>query len=277
MSLEKLFGIKGKICVITGAAGLLAKAHISAVVEGGGIPVLLDKNGDALMLRLNSIKLAYPKAKTEHFIVDITDKKQLAKIAETLLKKYGHVDALINNVANNPKVESSSDNMISNSFCDFPLNIWEQDINVGLTGTFVITQIFCKIFESQKSGIIINVSSDYGLIAPDQRIYEVDGKNPKEQIKKPVTYSVVKHALIGFTKYLAAYYAQVGIRVNTLCPASIFNNQNEEFVAKVSKLIPLGRMSYVDEYVSTILYMLSDSCSYMTGATIVLDGGRTII
>ena len=277
MSLEKLFGIKGKVCVITGAAGLLAKAHITAVVEGGGVPVLLDINGDALTQRLNWIKSEYPKAKTEHFIVDITDKKQLKKIAEILQKKYGHVDALINNVANNPKVERSSDNMIANSFCDFPLDIWEQDIRVGLTGTFIITQVFCKIFESQKSGIIINVSSDYGLIAPDQRIYEAEGKSPEEQIKKPATYSVVKHALIGFTKYLAAYYANLGIRVNTLCPASIFNNQNEEFVTKVSKLIPLGRMSEVDEYVSTILYMLSDSCSYMTGATVVLDGGRTII
>ena len=277
MSLEKLFGIKDKVCVITGAAGLLAKAHISAVLEGGGVPVLLDINQDALEQRLYWIKSEYPEHSFEYFVADITNKQQLEKIGLDLLKKYGHVDALINNVANNPKVESKTDNMIFNSFCDFPLDIWEKDIRVGLTGTFIVTQVFCKIFEKQKSGIIINISSDYGLIAPDQRVYEVAGKSPDEQIKKPATYSVVKHALIGFTKYLAAYYANLGIRVNTLCPASIFNNQNAEFVAKVSKLIPLGRMSEVDEYVSTILYMLSSSCSYMTGATIVLDGGRTII
>lgn len=277
MSLEKLFGIKDKVCVITGAAGLLAKAHISAVLEGGGVPVLLDINQNALEQRLYWIKSEYPEHSFEYFVADINNKQQLEKIGLDLLKKYGHVDALINNVANNPKVESKTDNMIFNSFCDFPLDIWEKDIRVGLTGTFIVTQVFCKIFEKQKSGIIINISSDYGLIAPDQRVYEVAGKSPDEQIKKPATYSVLKHALIGFTKYLAAYYANLGIRVNTLCPASIFNNQNAEFVAKVSKLIPLGRMSEVDEYVSTILYMLSSSCSYMTGATIVLDGGRTII
>ena len=180
MSLEKLFGIKDKVCVITGAAGLLAKAHISAVLEGGGVPVLLDINQDALEQRLYWIKSEYPEHSFEYFVADITNKQQLEKIGLDLLKKYGHVDALINNVANNPKVESKTDNMIFNSFCDFPLDIWEKDIRVGLTGTFIVTQVFCKIFEKQKSGIIINISSDYGLIAPDQRVYEVAGKSPDE-------------------------------------------------------------------------------------------------
>ena len=130
--------------------------------------------------------------------------------------------------------------------------------------------------EKQGSGIVLNISSDYGLIAPDQRIYRKEGVPEEEQTVKPVSYSVVKHALIGLTKYLAVYWADKGIRVNTLGPASLENGQNEEFKEKISKLIPLGRMSRPDEYVCTILYMISAAATYMTGATVVLDGGRTI-
>lgn len=277
MSLEQLYGIKGKVCIITGGAGLLAEAHTTAVLEGGGIPVLLDINGEMLEKRKEKFLNLFPNSNIQTMIVDLSNVDQIKKSIKTIKEKNGHIDALINNVANNPKVEQQSKNMTFNSFVDFPIEIWEQDVSVGLTGTIAITQEVCKIFEKQKCGVIINISSDYGIISPDQRIYEVEGKQPHEQIKKPVSYSLIKHALIGFTKYLAAYYGSIGIRVNTLCPASIFNNQNQEFVDKISKLVPLGRMSRVEEYISTILYMLSDSCSYMTGATILIDGGRTII
>lgn len=277
MSLDKIFGIKGKVCIVTGGAGLLAEAHTMAILEGGGIPVLLDINGERLEERKASFSKLFPKSDIQTLVVDLSDINQIKSGVEVIKAKNGHIDALINNVANNPKVEQQSKNMEFNSFVDFPIEIWEQDVAVGLTGTIAITQEVCRVFEKQRSGVIINISSDYGIISPDQRIYEIEGKQPGEQVKKPVSYSLIKHALIGFTKYLASYYGSTGIRVNTLCPASIFNNQNQEFVDKISKLIPLGRMSRVDEYVSTILYMLSDSCSYMTGATILLDGGRTII
>jgi NAD(P)-dependent dehydrogenase (short-subunit alcohol dehydrogenase family) len=127
-----------------------------------------------------------------------------------------------------------------------------------------------------QTGIIINISSDYGIIAPNQSIYRRDGIPESHQIIKPVSYSVVKHGIMGLTKYLAVYWAKRGVRVNTLCPASLENGQNPEFVQKISELIPMGRMSRPDEYVGTVLYMLSDASSYMTGATVVLDGGRTI-
>lgn len=277
MSLDKIFGIKGKVCIVTGGAGLLAEAHTTAILEGGGIPVLLDINGEMLEKRKAIFSNFFPGSDIQTLVVDLSDINQIKNSVEIIKAKNGHIDALINNVANNPKVEQQSKNMEFNSFVDFPIEIWEQDVAVGLTGTIAITQEVCRVFEKQRSGVIINISSDYGIISPDQRIYEVEEKQPWEQVKKPVSYSLIKHALIGFTKYLASYYGSTGIRVNTLCPASIFNNQKQEFVDKISKLIPLGRMSRVDEYVSTILYMLSDSCSYMTGATILLDGGRTII
>lgn len=131
--------------------------------------------------------------------------------------------------------------------------------------------------EKQKEGVILNIGSDYGIIAPDQRIYKKEGISEDKQIIKPISYSIVKHGLIGMTKYLAAYWGDKGIRVNTLCPASLYNGQDEEFVNKLSQLIPMGRMSEPEEYICTILYMISDASSYMTGSTVILDGGRTII
>ncbi|MBQ3515794.1 MAG: SDR family oxidoreductase, partial [Lachnospiraceae bacterium] len=187
------------------------------------------------------------------------------------------IDILINNAANNPKVEGGSKNLGATSFTDFPVDIWNEDIAVGLTGAMLCAQVFGSVMETQGKGVILNIGSDYGIIAPDQRIYRKDGIPEEEQIIKPVSYSVVKHGLMGMTKYLAAYWGKKGIRVNTLCPASLYNGQEEEFVSKISQLIPMGRMSDPEEYVCTILYMISDASSYMTGATVVLDGGRTII
>ena len=182
---------------------------------------------------------------------------------------------LINNAANNPKVEEASKNLGPIRFHNFPVEMWNQDLAVGLTGAMLCAQVFGEVMEKQRSGVVLNISSDYGLIAPDQRIYRKEGLPEEEQMVKPVSYSVVKHGMIGLTKYLAVYWADKGIRVNTLCPASLENGQNEKFVRKISNLIPMGRMSRPDEYVCTVLYMISDAATYMTGSTVVLDGGRT--
>ena len=127
----------------------------------------------------------------------------------------------------------------------------------------------------QGKGVILNISSDLGIIAPDQRIYRKEGLADDEQTVKPVTYSVIKHGLIGLTKYLATYYAEKGVRANALCPAGVYNGQNDEFLHKLTNLIPMGRMADVEEYKSTVLYLISDASSYMTGSTVVVDGGRT--
>lgn len=127
----------------------------------------------------------------------------------------------------------------------------------------------------QGSGVIINISSDLGIIAPDQRLYRKNDVNENEQTIKPVTYSVIKHGLIGLTKYLATYYATKGVRANSLCPAGVYNGQPSEFVSKLCNLIPMERMATADEYRGTIVYMLSDASAYMTGSTVVVDGGRT--
>lgn len=270
------FSLKGKVCIITGGGGLIGMKHAEAVMEGEGIPVLLDIVPAGMERVKNALQETYGDRPVETFVTDITKKEDLMKIRDVLLEKYGHIDALINNAANNPKVEGGSKNLNATQFPEFPVDIWNADIAVGLTGAMLCAQVFGKVMEEQNKGVIINISSDYGIISPDQRVYRKEGIPEEEQIIKPVSYSVVKHGIMGLTKYLAVYWAQKGVRVNTLCPASLLNGQDEEFVKKLSNLIPMGRMSNPDEYVCTVLYMLSEASSYMTGATVVLDGGRTI-
>ena len=273
--LEK-FDIKNRVCIVTGGGGLIGKKHTEAVVEGGGIPVLLDIVPNGMERVKNEVQEEYGNdVIIETFVTDITSRDELVAVREQMVEKYGHIDVLINNAANNPKVEDKSRNLAFNTFSAFPVDIWNQDIAVGLTGAMLCAQVFGEQMERQESGVVLNISSDYGLIAPDQRIYRKKGVPDAEQTIKPVSYSVVKHGIIGLTKYLAIYWAQKGIRVNTLCPASLENGQDEEFVRKISNIIPMGRMSNPDEYVCTVLYMISEASSYMTGATVVLDGGRT--
>ena len=270
------FSIKGKVCIVTGGGGLIGMKHTEAILEGDGIPVLLDIVSAGMERVKKTVQEEYGEDKVvETFVTDITDRKALEGIRDILMEKYGHIDVLINNAANNPKVEEASKNLGPIRFHNFPVDMWNQDLAVGLTGAMLCAQVFGEVMEKQGSGVVLNISSDYGLIAPDQRIYKKEGLPDDQQMVKPVSYSVVKHGIIGLTKYLAIYWADKGIRVNTLCPASLENGQNEEFISKISKLIPMGRMSRPDEYVCTVLYMISDAATYMTGSTIVLDGGRT--
>lgn len=275
-SIFEQFKITGKVVVITGGAGLIGRRHMEAVLEGGGIPVLLDLFEDSLNRAKDEYQAKYPEAVIETYVADITSKECLENIKDELIAKYGHIDGLINNAANNPKMEGGSKNMGAIQFHNFPLNIWQDDLAVGLTGAFLCAQVFGTAMEKQGSGVVINISSDYGVISPNQNIYRKEGIPEEEQIIKPISYSVVKHGLMGMTKYLATYWAKKGVRVNTLCPASLYNGQDDDFVQKISELIPMGRMSRPDEYPATVLYMLSDASSYMTGATVILDGGRTI-
>lgn len=269
------FDIAGKAVVVTGGGGLIGMKHAEGILEGNGVPVLLDISDVSLNKVSSELKKEYPDKIVETYVVDITDRKALEDVCDDVEKKYGHVYGLINNAANNPKVEGGSKNLAAAKFTDFPTDIWNQDLAVGITGAFLCAQVFGKSMEKAGKGVVINIGSDYGVIAPDQRVYRKEGVPEDQQIIKPVSYSVVKHAIIGLTKYLAIYWAEKGIRVNTLCPASLYNGQDEEFVKKLSKRIPMARMSNPDEYPATVLYMLSEASSYMTGATVILDGGRT--
>ena len=254
-----MFNIKGKVCIVTGGGGLIGLKHTEAILEGEGIPVLLDISQEGMNQVKKKALEEYGEERTvETFVTDITNRLALEKVRDILIAKYGHIDILINNAANNPKVEEASKNLGPIRFHNFPVDMWNQDLAVGLTGAMLCAQVFGKVMENQNAGVVLNISSDYGLIAPDQRIYKREGLPDDQQMVKPVSYSVVKHGIIGLTKYLAIYWADRNIRVNTLCPASLENGQNEEFINKISKLIPMGRMSNPDEYVCTVLYMFNN-------------------
>ena len=154
---------------------------------------------------------------------------------------------------------------------NFPDQLWDKDILVSLKGSYLCNKIFGSYMAKFKKGVILNVSSDLGIIAPDQRIYGKSG------FVKPVTYSVVKHGIIGLTKYVASYWGKQNIRCNAIAPGGIYNNQDSSFVKKINKLIPLGRMARKNEYNGLILFLCSDLSSYLTGSVIIADGGRTII
>ena len=275
MSVIDKFMITDKVVLITGGAGLLGRQYAGTVMEAGGIPVLLDINLDALKLTKKQLDEEYNKQPAEIYQINITNKIELEKVREEIIFKHGHIDILINNAANNPKMESKTQNMSNSKFEFFSEEIWDADFSVGLKGAFFCTQIFGAHMAKQGGGVILNISSDLGIIAPDQRIYYEEGLSEEEQTVKPITYSVLKHGILGLTKYIATYWADKGVRCNALCPGGVFNGQDKAFIDKLTKLIPIGRMADISEYNGTILYMISDASSYMNGSTVIVDGGRT--
>jgi len=272
--LDKLFRLDNKIIVITGATGLLGRKHAEAVACYGGTPILLDLSQQVIDDFANELNTKY-KVDSVGFAIDITNEKAIESNAKLLMKKFGKIDGLVNNAANNPKVEDSKDVNFSR-LENFPLNIWNDDISVGLTGAFLCAKHYgFAISKNSNGGSIVNISSDLGLIAPDQRLYAKNGIDHDKQNVKPITYSVVKTGLIGLTRYLATYWADKGVRCNVICPGGVENGQPVEFLKEINKRIPVGRMARVDEYQSTLLWMLSDSSSYLNGAIVPVDGGRT--
>jgi len=272
--MKSKFDLTDKVVIITGGCGLLGVKHAEAVAEFGASPVLLDivdvNYGN------NKAKEIIDKfdVKCNYYRCDITDESEVSKIKEKIISDFDKVDVLINNAALDPKV--TNDNSVDLSRLEnFPRDQWDLELAVGLTGAMLCSKIFGSEMAKKNKGVILNISSDLGIIAPDQRLYEVEGLPNDQQPVKPITYSVIKHGLLGLTKYLATYWAKNNIRVNTLSPGGVFNNQPKEFTDKISKLIPLGRMADVDEYKSALVFLVSDASSYMTGQNLVVDGGRT--
>jgi NAD(P)-dependent dehydrogenase (short-subunit alcohol dehydrogenase family) len=268
------FSLDGRVIVITGGAGLLGRKHAEAVMEAGGIPVLLDINQAVLDGAVRQLEAARG-GKALGLVCNITDKSAVEACLATVLQKLERLDGLVNNAANDPKVGPGADAKRLTRFENMSQDYWNADVAVGLTGSFLCAQVFGHYLATHGGGVILNVASDLAVIAPDQRIYRQLSLPPEGQPVKPVTYSVVKAGLVGLTKYLATYWAEQGVRVNAISPGGVFNGQSEDFVEKLTNLIPMGRMANQDEYKATIVYLLSDASSYVTGINLVADGGRT--
>jgi len=270
---QALFDLTGRVAVITGGAGLLGTKHAEIIAAAGGTPVLLDLPQAKPEAAAAAIATKYGVDATG-LVTDITQLAEVENVRDKLLARFRRIDILINNAANNPKVESGGSKVWSR-LENFPLEVWNDDLRVGLTGAFLCSRVFGSEMAKRGKGVILNIASDLAVIAPDQRLYRQQGLPEDEQPVKPVTYSVVKTGLIGLTRYLATYWATSGVRVNAISPGGVFNNQPQAFLAELHQRIPLARMAHADEYQGSILFLCSDASSYMTGANLVVDGGRT--
>jgi NAD(P)-dependent dehydrogenase (short-subunit alcohol dehydrogenase family) len=271
--LSNSFDLSGRVAVITGGAGLLGEQHAIAIAAAGGFPVLVDIREQRVCEKANALAQNYG-IPAVGCAADITKPQQIESLRDKILSRYGRLDILINNAANNPKIEASGEIDFSR-LENFPLTQWEADLAVGLTGAFLCSKVLGSHMAAHGGGVIVNVASDLALIAPDQRIYRQAGLPEHLQPVKPVTYSVVKSALVGLTRYLATYWAAHKVRVNAISPGGVANGQPEDFVQRLTNLIPLGRMATSNEYQGAIVFLCSDASSYMTGANLVIDGGRS--
>ena len=272
--IQDIFSIKKKLIVITGAAGLLGQEHAISISAFKGIPILLDLNEAKLKALSKRIKENF-NLEAPYFKVDITSEAEVRDLSKKIQNEIGAVDGLINNAANNPRLEVSNKNF--SRLENFPLDQWHQDLSVGLTGSFLCSKyIGQSISQNENGGVILNISSDLGLIAPDQSLYSIDNLTQEEQPVKPVSYSVVKTGIIGLTRYLSTYWPDQNVRCNALCPGGVKNNQSSEFISRVIKKIPLSRLANPNDYHGAVVWMMSDAASYLNGAVIAVDGGRSV-
>lgn len=270
------FDLTAQTALITGAAGLLGREHAAALLEVGATVVLTDISETSLSTAKSILSANAPAERILTRVMDVSQVASVQAVAEQLVSEGRHIRILVNNAAIDPKVVSGLGVQESSRLENFALDQWNLQIAVGLTGAFLCSQVFgSAMAQSGAGGVILNIASDLSVFSPDQRLYRKAGLPEDQQPVKPVTYSVIKAGLVGLTKYLSTYWADRGVRANALSPGGIFNGQGDEFVQRLSALIPLGRMAHVDEYRSAVQFLCSDASSYLNGQNIVMDGGRS--
>lgn len=269
-----LFDLTGRVAVITGGAGLLGQKHAEAIAGAGGSVVLVDQNA-----KVPSAAKAVAKrygVEAMGMNCDITRKKDVDEMVKRVLKKFRKIDILLNNAAMTAKEGTRDGKNYFAPFEEYPLSLWEKALAVNLTGMFLCAQAIGKVMVRQNKGVIVNIASTAGVVAPHHHIYQgVKSPYSGKPFNTPISYSTTKAGVIHFTRYLATYWAKKNIRVNALSPGGVYDGHDPQFVKNYSSLVPMDRMADRDEYKGAILFLVSDASSYMTGTNLIVDGGLT--
>lgn len=273
--MTRVFDLTGQVAIITGGAGMLGRQHAAAIGGAGGRLVIAD-------VSLESAECCAEEIRRQHGVeaiavkTDVTAPADVAAMVAEVMRTFGRIDILINNAALTATGGGAQSDDYFAPFEDYPLTLWEQALQVNLTGAFLCCQAVGKVMVQQRSGVVLNIASDVGNISPDHRIYEgIAHPATGKPFNTPIAYATTKAALINFTRYLATYWAKDGIRVNCLSPGGVYAGHDAQFVENVSARIPMGRMARVNEYQGAVLFLVSSASSYMTGANLIVDGGRT--
>jgi len=272
------FDLNGRHVLITGAAGLLGPRHGAAIARAGGVPVLTDIDEAGLDQAAAFVREQVSGSEPLIRLLDVTDRDGLIRLRADLEGASGPVEAVINNAAVNPTMADAArgGEKVSGAFETFPLEDWNRELNVGLTGAMLVSQVFGGAMAERGCGVIVNIASEYAVIAPDQRVYSKTQKMEDVRSFKPVSYVVAKTGLVGLTRYLAAYWAHRNVRCNALVPGGVQAGQNETLIENLIERIPMGRMAQPDEFSAALVFLCSDASAFMTGQVVVMDGGRSI-
>ncbi len=266
----RAFDLHGKVAVVTGAAGLLGREHCAALAEAGARVVVTDLDQAACQGLADSLMERHRVAALG-VAADITEPDSVEALGERALSAFGQLDILVNNAAIDDKF--STEALEESRFEHYSLERFRRMLDVNVVGTFLCAQRLGRRMAARRSGSIINVGSTYGLVAPQQDLYRrADGT---QSFFKSPGYPTSKGAVLQFTRYLAAYWGKLGVRVNALSPGGVAQTPDPVFMASYAQRTPLGRMAEPSDYRGALLFLASDASAYMTGANLVVDGGWT--
>jgi NAD(P)-dependent dehydrogenase (short-subunit alcohol dehydrogenase family) len=273
MNNNNILSVDNKVIIIFGGCGILGTEWAKHLLSQNAYICVADLDISKFKNNFKDVVKKYEK-RLMFSKIDVTKKKSLEKCITTVLFKFKKIDVVINASAMNAPFDKKSNRAQFSSIFDYPENLWKKALEINLTGAFLISQVASRYFLKINKGHLINIGSNYGLVAPDQSIYKEKGK---QKFFKPADYIVSKFGIIGLNKYLAAYFKNTKVRFNVLTPSGVKHKQSKTFINKYSKNTMLNRMSNKNEYSGAIQFLCSDASSYMTGSNLVIDGGWTVV
>jgi NAD(P)-dependent dehydrogenase (short-subunit alcohol dehydrogenase family) len=260
--------LRGRVAIVTGAAGLLGRRQCAALANAGATVYACDRH--AAQARKVAEQVGQPHVGA---YLDVVDGESIMELRDLILTEHGRIDILVNNAALNDAVENPLVGAQESAFENYPVQLFRSVMDVNVTGTFLMSQIIGTVMAEQQRGSIVNVASTYGVVAPDQRIYQ--DANGQQTMYKGAAYPASKAAVLMLTQYIATYWGSVGVRANALSPGGIYNGQSDVFAERYAQRTPLGRMASPNDYDGALVFLASDASAYMTGHNLIVDGGWT--